>query len=309
VLLSGESGTGKELAARAIHRYSCRSDGPFVAVNVAALSPSLAESELFGHERGAFTGADRSRTGLLAQADGGTLFLDEVADIPLSIQVKLLRALDSGEVVPVGGTQPITTNFRVVSATHQDLLRKISEGTFRHDLYFRLSVFHIELPPLRERRDDIPDLVQHFVARIRAGAPGDHPTVTEDALAEMKRRPWFGNVRELRNVVDHALIMSRGGAILPEHLSPPIAAELIQGSSRESTSLGRIKELIYEWSRDALKDPARSNQAYDELLRIVEPPLLRAAMEKHGGNCAAAARELGMHRVTVRKKLDQYGID
>jgi len=309
VLLAGESGTGKELAARAIHRYSRRADGPFVAVNVAALSPSLAESELFGHERGAFTGAERSRTGLLAQADGGTLFLDEVADIPLAIQVKLLRALDSAEVVPVGGTKPITTNFRVISATHQDLLKKIADGTFRHDLYFRLSAFHIELPPLRERLEDIPDLVQHFVARLRGGSTGDPPVVTQEALAELRRRPWFGNVRELRNVIEHALIVARGGAVLPEHLSPPVDAELIPGAGDGSVSVERLKELLYDWSRQALRDPTRSSQAYEELLHIVEPPLLRAAMEKHDSNCAAAARELGMHRVTLRKKLDQYGID
>ena len=309
VLLAGESGTGKELASRAIHRYSRRVDGPFVAVNVAALTPSLAESELFGHVRGAFTGADRSHNGLLAQASGGTLFLDEVADIPMPIQVKLLRALDSGEVVPVGGTTPITTDFRVVAATHQDLLKKIADGTFRHDLYFRLAAFHIELPPLRERRDDIPDLVQHFVARIRGDSAGDHPVVSHEALAELQRRPWFGNVRELRNVVEHALIVARGGAILPEHLSTPITAELVQGEGRESSSLEQIHELIYDWANEAINDPARSSQAYDELLKIVEPPLFKAAIEKHGGNCAAAARELGMHRVTLRKKLDLYGIN
>ncbi|MCO6455674.1 MAG: sigma-54-dependent Fis family transcriptional regulator [Pirellulaceae bacterium] len=308
VLLSGESGTGKELAARAIHRYSRRADGPFVAVNVAALSPSLAESELFGHERGAFTGAERSRSGLLAQADGGTLFLDEVADIPLSLQVKLLRALDSGEVLPVGGSKPITTNIRVISATHQNLLKKIADGTFRHDLYFRLSAFEIELPPLRERRDDIPDLVRHFVARIRGEAAGDEPEVSRDALAELQRRPWFGNVRELRNVIEHAMIVARGGAILPEHLSPPIAAELVPGLNREAASPGQIGELISAWAKDALQESSPAGQAYNKLLQLVEPPLLKAAMERCGGNCAAAARELGMHRITLSKKLDQYGL-
>lgn len=306
VLLAGDSGTGKELAARAIHRYSRRADGPFVAVNVAALSPSLAESELFGHERGAFTGAERSRSGLLAQANGGTLFLDEVADIPPSIQVKLLRALDSGDVVPVGTTKAIKTNFRVISATHQDLMRKIGDGGFRHDLYFRLAAFHIELPPLRERSADIPDLVQHFVARICGDSAVDQPAVSREALEELQRRPWFGNVRELRNVIEHALIVSRGGAILPEHLSPPIGAELIQGTTHEPASRERINELIYAWAKDALQNPASSSETYAELLRIVEPPLLKAAMEKHSGNRAAAARELGMHRITLGKKLEQY---
>lgn len=309
VLLTGESGTGKELAARAIHRYSSRSDAPFVAVNVAALSPSLAESELFGHERGAFTGAERSRAGLLSQANGGTLFLDEVADIPMPLQVKLLRALDSGEVIPVGAAKRTASSFRVISATHQDLLQKIGDGTFRHDLYFRLAAFQIRLPPLRERCEDIPDLVQHFVARYCGNASEGQPAVTREALAELQRRPWFGNVRELRNVVEHALIVARGGAILPEHFSPPIAAELIRGATPASSSLEKIDELIYRWATEALNDPARPNPAYDELLRIVERPLFKAAMQRHGGNCAAAARELGMHRVTLRKKLDQYGLN
>ena len=308
VLLSGESGTGKELVARAIHRYSRRADGPFIAVNVAALSPALAESELFGHERGAFTGADRAHGGLLAQADGGTLLLDEVADIPLSVQVKLLRALDSGEVVRVGGTTPIRTNFRVISATHQDLLSKIAEGTFRHDLFFRLSAFQIEVPPLRERGEDIPDLIQYFTACIRGHEGGNLPVWSHAALSELQRRPWYGNVRELRNVVEHALIVARGGTILPEHLPSPIPAEIVQRDNDRPAS-AQIRELIYRWSSDVLQNTPPSYAAYEELLSIVEPPLLIAVMEKHHGNCAAAARELGLHRTTLRKKLDQYGID
>lgn len=308
VLLVGESGTGKELAARAIHRYSRRAAGPFVPVNVAALSASLAESELFGHERGAFTGADRSRDGLLAQATGGTLFLDEVAEIPLPIQVKLLRALDSGEFTPVGGTTPIASDFRVISATHQDLPKKIAEGSFRHDLYFRLAAFQVELPPLRERRDDIPDLVQYFVARYVGHAADSAPIVTREALCELQRRPWFGNVRELRNVLEHALIVARGGAILPEHFSKPVSAELVQAVECETALLERLSQLVYEWAADALNDPSRSISAHEELMRAIEPPLLRAALEKHGGNCAAAARDLNLHRVTLRKKLDQYGL-
>ncbi len=308
VLLTGESGTGKELAARAIHRYSRRAAGPFVAVNVAALSPTLAESELFGHERGAFTGADRPRTGLLVQASGGTLFLDEVADIPLALQVKLLRALDSGEVLPVGSTRAVASDFRVISATHQDLLKKIAAGTFRHDLYFRLAAFHVELPPLRERLEDIPDLVRHFVNRYRGEGADESPAVTHEFLDELRRRPWYGNIRELRNVVEHALIMARGGPLLPEHLSRPIAAEYVQGTSGEGQGLEQISALLYSWARDILADPAQSSQAYEALLRVVEPPLLKAALEKHGGNCAAAARELGLHRITLRKKLDQYGL-
>lgn len=307
VLLSGESGTGKELAARAIHRYSRRADGPFVAVNVASLSPSLAESELFGHERGAFTGAERSRTGLLAQANGGTLFLDEVADIPLPVQVKLLRALDSGEVVPVGSGKAFSTNLRIISATHQDLIRKIDEGSFRHDLYFRLAAFHIQLPPLRERRDDIPDLVQHFIACYRDIEGETMPVISQEALHELQSRPWFGNVRELRNVVEHAMIVSRGAAILPEHLAQPFAADLIPGTNDNSSFQKRIDDLVRRWASETMSQSQTEN-LYDQFLELVEPALFKAAMAKHAGNCAAAARELGVHRVTLRRKLDHYGL-
>ncbi|MEE3219118.1 MAG: sigma-54 dependent transcriptional regulator, partial [Planctomycetota bacterium] len=177
VLVSGESGTGKELAAKAIHRYSRRANGPFVAVNVASLSPSLAESELFGHVRGAFTGADQTRTGLLVQANGGTLFLDEVADIPLPVQVKLLRALEEGEIAPVGSSDKVPTNFRVVSATHQHLLGNVKDATFRHDLYFRLCAFQIDIPPLRERREDVRELTDYFLSQLASSDQLSRPTI------------------------------------------------------------------------------------------------------------------------------------
>ena len=188
VHVRGESGTGKELAARAIHRYSRRAAGPFVAVNMASLSPTLAESELFGHVRGAFTGAEQSRKGLLEQAGGGTIFLDEVADIPMALQVKLLRVLEFGEIVPVGGDCAVRSDFRMISATHQDLQQRVAEGTFRHDLYFRLITFEIELPPLRQRREDIGPLAEHFLdvlADRNPGAPG-----TPGRRRRSRRRPW-----------------------------------------------------------------------------------------------------------------------
>ncbi|MCA9102126.1 MAG: sigma-54-dependent Fis family transcriptional regulator, partial [Planctomycetales bacterium] len=197
VLLRGESGAGKELAARAIHSYSPHADARFVAVNVAALSPSLAESELFGHVAGAFTGASRSREGLLVQADGGTLFLDEVADIPLALQVKLLRAIEQGEVLPVGADRPVPTRFRVIAATHQDLKACVAARTFRHDLFFRLCAFEVEIPPLRERADDVPLLAAHFAAQLGGGALA----LSAGTHAELKRRMWYGNVRELRNAI------------------------------------------------------------------------------------------------------------
>ena len=302
VLLAGESGTGKELVARAIHRYSQRSDGPFVAVNVAALSPSLAESELFGHVRGAFTGADQDKVGLLAQADGGTLFLDEVADIPLSLQVKLLRALEHGEVTPVGSSQAVESDFRVISATHQSLREQVQSGDFRHDLYFRLCTFEIELPPLRQRRDDIARLAAHFLQVFSSRATAE---ITPAALAELERRPWYGNVRELRNAVEHAVIVARDGAIAVEHLPPP--AELPIAAPRgEDDISGQIAAMIKRWAEKQLAADERCDELYQRLLDLVEPPLFETALARHHNQVAAAARILGMHRATLRKKLDQH---
>ncbi len=301
VHLRGESGTGKELAARAIHRYSRRAQGPFVAVNVASLSSSLAESELFGHVSGAFTGADQPRKGLLEQAHGGTIFLDEVADIPLPLQVKLLRVLEHGEVLSVGAERPTYCDFRLISATHQDLRRRVEEGDFRHDLYFRLITFEIDIPPLRERRDDIAELAAVFLGDLTEGQP--RPALSAGALAELQRRPWFGNVRELRSAVEHAVILSRGGIITPEHLPPPMPpAPRLHGDTEEA-----IAALVRQWAQRQLEDPA-TKDLYARLLRFVEPPLLQAVTERCGGQYLAAVRRLGIHRSTLRKKLDDLGL-
>jgi len=309
VLLCGESGTGKELAARAIHQYGNRAEGPFVAVNIASLSPSLAESELFGHVRGAFTGAEQDRTGLLAQANGGTLFLDEVADIPLPTQVKLLRALEHGEVSPVGSGQAVKTDFRVVSATHQNLLKKVEVGAFRHDLYFRLDAFRIDLPPLRDRREDIRELGDYFLGIAAQGQDAAPLTIAGEALEELERRPWYGNVRELRNAIEHGLIMARSGAIELEQLPEPMASAPITGQPSETNVEDSIVSRIHRWAEAKLADPGETNDLSEQLLCLVEPPLLAAALKRHRGQCAAAARRLGMHRTTLRKKLDEYEID
>ena len=305
VHLQGESGTGKELAARAIHRYSRRSDGPFVAVNVASLSASLAESELFGHTRGAFTGADQSHRGLLEQANGGTIFLDEVADIPLSLQVKLLRVLEHGEVLPVGGDRPVQSDFRLISATHQDLSQRVAEGTFRHDLYFRLITFKITMPPLRQHREDIPELAAYFLAMLAAKDECFRHALSAEALTELQRRDWFGNVRELRNAIEHAMILARGGIIASEHLPAPMAPATVSDSIREEA----IVSLVRQWTESELHDPADAQDVYERFLNLVEPPLLQTAMDCCGGQCLAAARRLGLHRTTLRKKLDQFKID
>lgn len=304
VHLRGESGTGKELVARAIHRYSRRATGPFVAVNVASLSPSLAESELFGHVRGAFTGADQPRRGLLEQAHGGTLFLDEVADIPLAIQVKLLRALELGEIVPVGGTQPVQTDLRLISATHRDLCQRVAEGSFRHDLYFRLITFEIDLPPLRQRREDIRELSDYFLDLLAGKNASRRPSLSAEALAVLERRPWYGNVRELRNAIEHATILARGGLILPEHLPPPTPPAITADSIRQEA----LASLIRQWALAQVQGSPEPSDLYARLARLVEPPLLQTVMEHCQGQCSTAARLLGLHRTTLRKKLDQFGI-
>jgi two-component system nitrogen regulation response regulator GlnG len=300
VLITGESGTGKELVARAIHRYSARRDRPFLPVHVAALNPNLVESELFGHVRGAFTGADQPRPGLLALADGGSVFLDELADIPLPVQVKLLRVLEQNEVLPVGGNQPQPLDIRILTATHQDLARSVAEGRFRHDLFFRLNVFQIALPPLRERPEDIEALAEHFLRRFE---PRVLPLLPQ-TVRFLQSLPWFGNVRELRNALEHAAIVARGGPLLPEHF-PTFAVDFSSISPAE-----RLAAMVRTWLAERVRTngPAPPSDLYAELLRSVEPALLDEVMKRAKGNRWAAAQWLGLNRATVRKKLALYNL-
>lgn len=299
VLITGESGAGKELVAHAIHRFSSRRDRPFLPVHVAALNPSLVESELFGHIKGAFTGAAQSREGLLALADGGTLFLDEIAEVPLPVQVKLLRVLEQNEIIPVGANQPQKLNIRVLAATHQDLERKVADGTFRHDLFFRLNVFQVHLPPLRERREDIVPLAEHFLRRLE---PRALPLLAPTAEFLMSQ-PWLGNVRELRNALEHAVIVAVGGPLLPEHF--PIASTLTGGGPTELLRRAVITWLV-ERIQAAGNDPPAN--LHDELLKCVEPPLLEELMRRLQDNRWVAAQWLGLNRATVRKKLARYNL-
>ncbi len=304
VLLQGESGAGKELASRAIHENGPRRGGRFVAVNVAALNPSLAESELFGHVRGAFTGADTPREGLLKLADGGTLFLDEVADIPLALQVKLLRALEYREILPVGASEPITSNFRLVAATHQNLAQRAAVGLFRRDLFYRLSAFQIQLPPLRQRIDDIGLLVAHFIRHL--GDPAASPVpISKEALRELESRKWPGNVRELRNVVEHALIVARKGPIMPWHL-PPTAIEA--PPTPEADAESRLAALITAWAESQMSSKEEITNLHEQLLNLIEPALFAAALRKSNGQYMAAGKLLGLHRVTLRKRCQEYGL-
>jgi nitrogen regulation protein NR(I) len=299
VLITGESGTGKELVAEAIHRHSPRKEQPFVPVCVPALSPTVLESELFGHVKGAFTGADHDRSGLLDLADGGTAFFDEIGDVPLGLQVKLLRAMEQQEVTPVGSTTSHRAHFRLIAATSRDLNRMVVEGIFREDLFYRLNVFHLHLPPLRERRDDIPLLVQHFLAQMSASG-GEPKSLTTEALAEMRRRDWPGNVRELRNAVDHAAVVARGGTITSECL-PPVQTAAMMG-------VAPLQVALLQWVRERLEQlPGDASAAvYEELLECCEPVLFAQALEHAGGNRSAAARLLGIHRETLRQKLRKY---
>ncbi len=300
VLIVGESGTGKELVARAVHRYSARRERPFLPVHVAALNPNLVESELFGHTRGAFTGATQARPGLLALADGGTVFLDELADIPLPVQVKLLRVLEHNEVLPVGGNQPQPLDIRILTATHQDLTRRVADGQFRHDLYFRLNVFQIALPPLRERVEDIEALAEHFLRRFE---PRSLPLLPE-TLHYLQSLPWFGNVRELRNALEHAAIVARGGPLMPGHF-PTFTVDPSGRSPSE-----QLAASVRSWLADRVRASGATspNNLHAELLHVVEPALLGEIMRRVQGNRWGAAQWLGLNRATVRKKLAQYDL-
>ena len=227
-----------------------------------------------------------------------------MADIPLPLQVKLLRVLEHGEILPVGADRPVQSDFRLLSATHQDLRQRVAEGRFRHDLYFRLITFEIEIPPLRRRSEDVAELAGHFLESLAAKNGRPQPAISAAALAELQRRPWLGNVRELRNAIEHAMILARGGIIAPEHLPPPLG-EMGTGSLSQEEA---IVSLVRQWAERQLRDPA-GEDLYSRLLKWMERPLLQAAMEHCGGQCQAAARRLGLHRTTLRKRLDELGID
>jgi two-component system nitrogen regulation response regulator GlnG len=293
VLITGESGTGKELVARAIHRHSRRAKKPFIPIHLAALSSTLVESELFGHAKGAFTGADAARAGMLELADGATVFFDEAADVPLGTQVKLLRVLEQRELTPVGETRVRSSDFRTIAATNRDLRQEFTSGRFRQDLYFRLATFEIVLPPLRDRAGDIPALAERFLGRVAA-----HSRITDAAMEELLKRPWPGNVRELRNAVEHAALFARGGVIEPEHLPPPLELSSEGGDVRS-----QLRAAVRRWANSRLYDDSTPQNLYEAFLAEVEPPLFGEVLELTSQNRAAAAEVLGIHRATLRKKL------
>jgi two-component system, NtrC family, nitrogen regulation response regulator GlnG len=304
VLLRGESGTGKELVARAIHHYSRRAGRPFVAVSCAAIPGTLLESEMFGHERGAFTDAKERRLGKFELAHAGTLYLDEIGDMPLELQTKLLRALQERTIERLGGHEPIRIDVRVLAATNRELEALMRDGRFREDLYYRLNVVTLNLPPLRERRRDIALLVEHFLAKYAAelGECG----VAPEALDRLVGHDWPGNVRELENVVQRAMVMATGGVILPEHL--PIGPVSAAASVAVDASLEEIIERKLVECVRGLREHASAN-LYDLMVGLVEKPLLRAVLRETGGNQVRAAQILGINRNTLRKKLTEHGID
>ncbi len=304
VLLRGESGTGKEIVARAIHHYSRRAGGPFVAVSCAAIPGPLLESEMFGHERGAFTDAKERKLGKLELAHGGTLYLDEIGDMPVELQTKLLRALQERTIERVGGTDSIRVDARVLAATNRDLEALMKEGRFREDLYYRLNVVTVHLPTLCDRRRDIPLLVEHFLAKY-AGALGERG-VAPEALDRLVGHDWPGNVRELENVIQRAMVLAADGVILPEHLpiGPVSAAASV---AVDATLEDVIERKLMECVR-GLREHASAN-LYDLMIGLVEKPLLRAVLRETGGNQVRAAQILGINRNTLRKKLVEHGID
>ncbi len=301
VLVSGESGTGKELVARAIHGASPRAGGPFVAVNAAAIPRELLESELFGHERGAFTGATESRLGRFREASGGTLFLDEIGDMPLELQAKLLRVLQSSEVTSVGGRRAERVDVRIVAATHRDLDHEVRVGGFREDLLYRLRVIPIALPPLRERRDDVRAMAPYFVERYaRELGTGAH-VLAEATVEALCAYDWPGNVRELENAIKRALVLASTEVLTPDDFAF-LAAAL--EPSEETTDLA---DLVRSEATRALRNP-ESDDLYRQLLERVERPLLTAVLEHTDGNQIRAAALLGINRNTLRKKIGELEI-
>ncbi|MEG2140853.1 MAG: sigma-54 dependent transcriptional regulator, partial [Bilophila sp.] len=297
VLITGESGTGKERVARAIQEASGRRDKPFVTVNCAALNESLLESELFGHEKGAFTGADRRREGRFKQADGGTLFLDEIGELPLMLQAKLLRALQQGEVQRVGSDTPIIVDVRVIAATNRDLQEEVAEGRFREDLFYRLNVIGVEVPPLRERKDDIPLLAVAFLERFAFANRKEIKGFTPRTMDALLKYNWPGNVRELENAVERAVILCLGEYVSEREL--PLSVSSILKEENQAVVEGEVVR------QEQLCPSGQSAMTLDALERVA---ILRTLQET-GDNKSEAARRLGITRATLHNKLRRYDME
>ena len=318
VLISGESGTGKELVAEALHRASKRNPHPLVKVSCAALPESLLETELFGHEKGSFTGAMTMRKGRFETANKGTIFLDEIGEMTLGTQTKLLRILQEREFERIGSSVPIKIDIRVIAATNRNLSEEVEEGKFREDLYYRLNVIHIHMPPLRDRKDDIPLLVEHFLAKFRH-APDAIPTsITEEALTKLIAYDWPGNVRELENAIERAVVLARGNAITVEHLPFGDRSE-----ARDRRRLANRRERLSEEAdasgaeldeEEASIEPAGTNGdgeggTFKNQVAALEKQLIREALDRAGGNRTKAAEDLGIYRRLLYAKIKEYGLE
>jgi DNA-binding NtrC family response regulator len=328
VLIEGESGVGKELIARAIQGEGARRDAAFVTVNCGAIPENLVESTLFGHEKGAFTGASEKRIGKFIDADGGTLFLDEIGELPLEAQVKLLRALQDGEIDAVGGKQPVKVDFRLISATNQNLIKLVQDGSFREDLYYRLNVFPIWVPPLRERLEDVPELVRHFLVRF-AGEEGKQvAAIEDDALAMLQRYSWPGNIRQLENAMFRAVVLADGDTLgvnefpqIAAHVEgysvtvPPAPAlkkapsfdgPVMLGASPHTPATIQIPAAN---GRDALGIPALSDSGDIRSLEAVEADMIRLAFGRYRGRMTEIAKKLGIGRSTLYRKMREIGLE
>jgi len=303
VLITGESGTGKELVAQALHAASPRAERPFIAVNAAAIPRELLESELFGHVRGAFTGAISARLGRFREASGGTLFLDEIGDMPIDLQAKLLRVLQSGEVTPVGGREAEIVDVRIVAATHRDLDERVRAGAFREDLLYRLRVVPMSIPPLRERVEDIRTLALHFVDRYASELAEGPVSLPDQSIERLEKHDWPGNVRELENAIKRALVLSTDDVLAPEEFD-----FLTRKSGSADTELS-LEESVRREIEKLLDVPGEIADAYHRIQARVERPLLESVLERTQGNQIRAAAILGINRNTLRKKITELGIE
>ncbi len=316
VLIRGESGTGKELVARALWQHSARADKPFVVINCVAIPETLLESELFGYEKGAFTGAGSRRVGKIEQAQRGTVFLDEIGDMPMNVQAKILRLLQEKQIERLGGRETIPVDVRILAATNRDLEAAVAEGRLREDLYYRLKVVTVTLPPLRQREGDVPRLASHFLARLSREMDMQSPGLTPEALDMLSAHPWPGNVRELGNALQKALIFSRGCPIGPEEMRQAIGGGGGDGSADAAGGGGRGRaeppqtggdDPMRAFIRRALMDQA-GNAAFEHVLDAVAKNTIAEALELTGGNRTRAAKLLGLSRPTLIAKIEKYGL-
>ncbi|ACN17082.1 sigma-54 dependent DNA-binding response regulator (NtrC family proten) [Desulforapulum autotrophicum HRM2] len=303
VLIRGESGTGKELAARAVYNHSLRAEKPFMVINCVAIPETLLESELFGYEKGSFTGAAHRRVGKIEQARGGTVFLDEIGDMPMSIQAKFLRLLQENSIERLGGREPISVDVRIIAATNRDLERAVADGVFREDLYYRLQVITITMPPLRDRKGDSVILADYLLARLSAEMSMANPGISPEAVKKIKQYEWPGNIRELANVLKKVLIFNRGAPIQAEEITLNELDNRSRTDDVEATPAGGVRD----WVRECLRSE-KDEKIFDSCLDHIASLLIEEALDFTEGNRSRAAKLLGMSRPTFHSKLDKYGI-